>query len=121
MNASVLKVINASNIAHMEILKKNEKDKEEERKKKSEERNNSSPLVAGLLGTLESETKPKEEESNKLADGFVRSNRNMALRVKNQIDIQMQELEGDKTKLVQKLNDALIKLDGLNTNKRLMS
>ena len=122
MNASVLKVINASNIAHMEILKKNEKDKEEERKKKSEERNNSSPLVAGLLGTLESETKLKEEEqSNKLADGFVRSNRNMALRVKNQIDIQMQELEGDKTKLVQKLNDALIKLDGLNTNKRLMS
>jgi hypothetical protein len=33
----------------------------------------------------------------------------------------MQELEADKTKLVQKLNDALIKLDGLNTNKRLLS
>jgi hypothetical protein len=33
----------------------------------------------------------------------------------------MQELEADKTKLVQKLNDALIKLDKLNTNKRLMS
>ena len=33
----------------------------------------------------------------------------------------MQELESDKTKLVQKLNDALIKLDKLNTNKRLMS
>jgi hypothetical protein len=33
----------------------------------------------------------------------------------------MQELEEDKTKLVQKLNDALIKLDKLNTNKRLMS
>jgi hypothetical protein len=33
----------------------------------------------------------------------------------------MQALEEDKTKLVQKLNDALIKLDKLNTNKRLMS
>lgn len=61
INASVQKVINASNIAHMEILKKNERDKEEERKRKAEERSNSSPLVAGLLGTLESETKTKEE------------------------------------------------------------
>jgi hypothetical protein len=57
-------------------------------------------LVAGLLGTLESETKPKEEKTEKLADGFVRSNRNVSLRVKDQIDIQMQELEEDKTKLV---------------------
>ena len=71
----------------MEILKKNERDKEEERKRKAEERSNSSPLVAGLLGTLESETKPMEEKSEKLADGFVRSNRNVSLRVKDQIDI----------------------------------
>ena len=55
MDANIMKVINASNIAHMEILKKNEKDKEEERKRKAEERSNSSPLVAGLLGSLESE------------------------------------------------------------------
>jgi hypothetical protein len=67
----------------MEILKKNERDKEEERKRKAEERSNSSPLVAGLLGSLESESKPKEEESVKLADGFVRSNRNVSLRVKD--------------------------------------
>jgi len=57
-----MKVINASNIAHMEILKKNEKDKEEERKRKAEERSNSSPLVAGLLGSLESENTNKEDE-----------------------------------------------------------
>ncbi len=67
----------------MEILKKNERDKEEERKRKAEERSNSSPLVAGLLGSIESESKPKEEESVKLADGFVRSNRNVSLRVKD--------------------------------------
>ena len=67
----------------MEILKKNERDKEEERKRKAEERSNSSPLVAGLLGSIESESKPKEEESIKLADGFVRSNRNVSLRVKD--------------------------------------
>lgn len=85
MDASIMKVINASNIAHMEILKKNEKDKEEERKRKAEERSNSSPLVAGLLGSLESENTNKEDEqqNNKLADGFVRSNRNVALRVKS--------------------------------------
>ncbi len=76
-------MINASNIAHMEILKKNERDKEEEMKRKAEERSNSSPMVAGLLGTLESETSPKKEETIKLADGFVRSNRNVSLRVKN--------------------------------------
>jgi len=62
MDASIMKVINASNIAHMEILKKNEKDKEEERKRKAEERSNSSPLVAGLLGSLESENTNKEDE-----------------------------------------------------------
>ena len=67
----------------MEILKKNERDKEEERKRKAEERSNSSPLVAGLLGSIESESKTKEEESVKLADGFVRSNRNVSLRVKD--------------------------------------
>lgn len=85
MDANIMKVINASNIAHMEILKKNEKDKEEERKRKAEERSNSSPLVAGLLGSLESENTNKEDEqqNNKLADGFVRSNRNVALRVKS--------------------------------------
>jgi len=74
----------------MEILKKNERDKEIERKRKAEERSNSSPLVAGLLGSIESENSPKkgeDSESNKLADGFVRSNRNVALKVKNQIDI----------------------------------
>jgi len=62
MDANIMKVINASNIAHMEILKKNEKDKEEERKRKAEERSNSSPLVAGLLGSLESENTNKEDE-----------------------------------------------------------
>ena len=60
IDASVQKVINASNIAHMEILKKNEREKEEERKRKAEERSNSSPMVAGLLGTLESENSPKK-------------------------------------------------------------
>jgi hypothetical protein len=66
----------------MEILKKNEKEKEEERKRKAEEKLNSSPLVAGLMGSIEEETK-KDDESNKMADGFVRSKRNMALRVKD--------------------------------------
>ena len=101
MDASVKKVINASNIAHMEILKKNEREKEEEKKRKAEERSNSSPLVAGLLGTLESENNnTTEDNQNKLADGFVRSNRNVSLRVKSQIDIQMEELEASKTKLI---------------------
>jgi len=62
MDVSVMKVINASNIAHMEILKKNEREKEEERRRKAEERSNSSPLVAGLLGTLESENNTKDDE-----------------------------------------------------------
>jgi len=33
----------------------------------------------------------------------------------------MEELEASKNKLMQKLNDALVKLDALNTTKRQMS
>lgn len=82
----------------MEILKKNEKDRELEEKRKAELRAQGKDpnSIAGLLSSIEEE---KEKQENKLADGFVRSERNMQLRVRDGIDDERKKLEEEKTAL----------------------
>ena len=60
-------------------------------------------------------------KDGKLADGFVRSKRNLAMRVKDNLENQMDEVEQEKIELVQRLNDALIRLDKVNSSKRELS
>ena len=57
-------------------------------------------------------------EGEKLADGFVRSKRNVALRIKDELNNQVSEVEQQKFELMQKLNHALVKLDKLNNKNR---
>ena len=61
------------------------------------------------------EAKIKED---KIADGFVRSKRNQQLRVKGEVFDQIQTIREEKIELIQKLNNALIKLDKMNSSKK---
>ena len=61
------------------------------------------------------EAKIKED---KIADGFVRSKRNQQLRVKGEVLDQIQTIREEKIELIQKLNNALIKLDKMNSSKK---
>ena len=69
-----MKTITQSKIAYMDILKKNEKEKELERIRKAEEKANRDPNSIDTL-FVEDEEKPE-----KLASGFVRSERNQQMR-----------------------------------------
>ena len=60
-----------------------------------------------MLAMIEGE-KPEEE---KLADGFVRSKRNLEMRAREEVDSSVAQLEGEKEALIRKLNEALLKLD----------
>lgn len=51
----------------------------------------------------------------------MRSKRNIALRIKDELNNEVSEVELEKTELIQKLNTALVKLDKLNTRNREMS
>ena len=73
--------------------------------------------MAGLMNSLESESITKDE---KIAEGFVRSKRNLAMRAKDNIDNGLSEIEGDRDKLHEKLNQALIRLDTLSNSKKEM-
>lgn len=112
-------MINQSKVAHLEILKKQEREKELERLAKlnapKEETNQ------GISDLLVEDDEPGAPEDQVLAKGFVRSDRNMMMRKKDGIDQEIFNLEQQKTALVQRLNDALLKLDRYNKNTREMS
>ena len=70
------------------------------------------------LAKLMANGQSQEPEQEKFAAGFVRSERNVQMRVKDKIQEQRQEIEEAKTALMQKLNKALVKLDKVNSQKR---
>lgn len=62
--------------------------------------------LAKLMAVETKKDGPTEEE--KFADGFVRSKRNVQLRVKQELLSQIRTVEEEKTALIQKMNKALI-------------
>lgn len=76
-------MITQSKVAHMEILKKNERDRELERLAKLNRPKANKSSIGDLLVD---DGPPEGEEDNKLADGFVRSDRNMMMRKRDVID-----------------------------------
>jgi|LauGreDrversion4_2_1035121.scaffolds.fasta_scaffold3076322_1 hypothetical protein len=47
-------------------------------------------------------------KKNKLADGFVRSERNVAMRTRDHIEQQIDDLRGGKDELLEKLNKKMM-------------
>jgi len=82
MDAQLQKVINRTKVAHMKILKKSKEEIERE-KKALEDEMARNPLAKLMATAGPNEEGPKEAE--KFADGFVRSNRNVQLRVKQEL------------------------------------
>ena len=97
----------------MEISKREQKEADEERRKREAEAKDN-PLLK-LMGMAEQEKPVKDD---KLADGFVRSKRNQALRMKGEILNQIQTIQDEKVALIQKLNNALVALDKMNSTKK---
>ena len=118
MTDQVQKLLNQNKVAQMEIMKRNQKEEEEAARRKAEAIGGSSSLVQNLMGSIESEETKKEQ---KLADGFIRSKRNLAMRARDQVDGTIQTLEHEKEQLVERLNENLLKLDQLQVNKRELS
>jgi hypothetical protein len=81
VDSEILKVITKSKIAHMDILKKNQEEKEAERERKA-------AIVRQNPNGIES-LEIQDEEDNKIASGFVRSDRNVYMRVRDKIDDQI--------------------------------
>ena len=90
------KVIDKQRVAQISINEKSRQELEQ-KKKEREEFKKKNPLLAELM------VEPDEDEG-KLADGFVRSKRNLAMRVRDTLDLEMDELEQSKVELIQKLN-----------------
>lgn len=66
------------------------------------------------------DSKVTEDQKKKLADGFVRSERNQAMRVRDTIEQEIEDLKNGKDELIVKLNKKLLKLDELNSQKKIM-
>lgn len=122
LDKQLQKVIDRTKVAHIAILRKS---KEEIERKKKEEEEAEAELKNNPLGRLmasgkkKDDTPPKEEE--RFADGFVRSQRNTEMRIKSELLSQISVVEEEKTNLIQKLNNVLIKLDKQNQSKRDLS
>ena len=116
VGTSISKLVSRAKVAKIEVskLSQAEKDAIEEEKK-----NQPKSVLDELLKDVNKEK--EEQERQKLAEGFVRSKQSLAMRVKQEIDHEMVELEDSKFALIQKLNDALLRLDKVNTYKREMS
>jgi hypothetical protein len=59
--------------------------------------------------------KEKDGPRKKLADGFVRSERNQAMRVRDTIEQEIEDLKTGKDDLIINLNKKMLKLDELTT------
>lgn len=91
-------------------------------KKKRETKAKGSSVITNILEELTQKNQEVDPiEGEKLANGFFRSKRNLALRIKDEMNNQVSEVEQEKTELIQKLNHALVRLDKLNTKNRTMS
>lgn len=52
---------------------------------------------------------------------FFRSQRSVAMRIKDSYEVELQNMERGKLELIQRLNDALLELDKLNQDKAQLS
>lgn len=111
MGDAIARVIENSKVAHVEIYTRNKDEQELEKQKRELDKKKTNEI-----GDLLPIQTPLEGE--KLADGFVRSQRNMALRIKDELNNQVTEVEQQKVDIMQKLNHALVKLDKLNSQNR---
>lgn len=67
----------------MQVFTRSKQEQETEKAKREDEKKNQS-VIASILNAKQDEDNPVE--GDKLADGFVRSKRNMALRVKDEMN-----------------------------------
>lgn len=114
MGDAIQKVIDNSKVAHIGVYSKSKEEVAQAMRDTGTLRRSS--LIKDTTCTLSKTPDPLEGE--KLADGFVRSNRNVALRIKDELNNQFTEAEQSKVDLMQKLNHALVKLDKLNSANR---
>lgn len=80
--------------------------------------------IVDPLSGLKSPLNPNQELINVMQAKdakFFRSQRSVAMRIKDSYEVQVQKLETDKLQLIQKLNDALVQLDRLNQEKSQIS
>jgi len=86
MGDAIQRVIENSKVAHVEIFTRNKSEQEVEKLKREE---------LEKKRTLDKDLLPDKAplEGDKLADGFVRSQRNMALRIKDELNNQVAEVE----------------------------
>ena len=108
----IMKVIKQSRVAFMEITKKNERDREAAREA-AKNRKVDPESIDALLGSLQ----PEEQEAEQLGKGFVRSTRSQAMRVRDEMDSEIQEMKNQQAELRQKVEDALAKLKKYNAQK----
>jgi hypothetical protein len=89
MGDAIQRVIENSKVAHVEIFTRNKSEQEVEKLKREE---------LEKKRTLDKDLLPDKAplEGEKLADGFVRSQRNMALRIKYELNNQVAEVEQQK-------------------------
>jgi hypothetical protein len=64
--------------------------------------------------------KDEDWPKKKLADGFVRSERSAAMRVRDTIDQEIEDLRTGKDDLIINLNSKMLKLDELTSEKKMM-
>ena len=76
-------MIDNSKVANMQVFTRSKQEQETEKAKREDEKKNQS-VIASILNAKQDEDNPVE--GDKLADGFVRSKRNMALRVKDEMN-----------------------------------
>ena len=110
----IMKVIKQSRVAFMEITKKNEREKEAAREA-ARNRKIDPESIDALMGSLQ----PNEEEEPEqpMGKGFVRSQRSQAMRLRDEMDDQIQEMKNQQAELRQKVEDALAKLKKYNNQK----
>lgn len=98
----------------MEIFKKNQQEQEAEDERSLMAKSGASSFIQGMLGNVEGASRSKKKpEEEKIADGFVKSQRNHQMRARDNLTGQLQAAEQEKEKLVQRLNDSLLQLDEL--------
>jgi len=101
MGSAIQKVIENSKIARVEVYARSREEQEAEKARREIERNKQGSLMGSVLEELAKKNKEADPiEGEKLADGFVRSQRNIAMRIKDELYNQVVDVEHEKTELI---------------------
>ena len=100
MGDAIQKVIDNSKIARIEVFARSKEEQQAEKLRRQEVERKEGKKITSVLDDMQGITKGDSIEGEKLADGFVRSKRNVALRIKDELNNQVQEVETQKYELL---------------------